>query len=134
VQDSWTRARDILEAGGIVSGTAHAIIPIVMGESLGGLLFLDAPQAFDARATLPFIDAIGRAMADPIPGEERDAAPVSLEPGGKDELLTALHRSEWNLARAARMCGCSRRTIYLRMERYGIERRKVPKSVRRPVR
>ena len=50
---------------------------------------------------------------------------------GRAGLMRVLNDSEWNLARAARMLGVTRRTVYLRMQRYGIERQRVPKSVRK---
>ena len=55
------------------------------------------------------------------------AKPAELE---RRQLLTILERSEWNLARAARIMGVTRATIYNRMERLGIERVKVPKTLR----
>ena len=130
VDELWQAGRAVLESGESILGPDHVLAPISTGEGMSGLLFLDAPQKFEGRAAAPFLTAIGRALQAPIGG---DAEPMSLsyEEGGKDELLAALHRSEWNLARAARMMKCSRRTVYLRMARYDIARKKVPKSVRR---
>lgn len=45
----------------------------------------------------------------------------------KEELLSALNLHEWNIARVARATGVTRKTVYERMDRYGIERQRVPK-------
>lgn len=130
IDELWQAGRGILESGQSILGRDHVLAPISNEGGVAALLFLDGPQAFEGRAAAPFLAAIGRALQAPIGG---DAGPLNLsyEEGGKDELLAALHRSEWNLARAARMMKCSRRTVYLRMARYDIARKKVPKSVRR---
>jgi transcriptional regulator of acetoin/glycerol metabolism len=46
----------------------------------------------------------------------------------RERLLLSLNRYEWNLSRVARDIGVTRRTIYLRLKKYGIERRRVPKT------
>ena len=43
--------------------------------------------------------------------------PVSNEP---DKILDALNRTDWNKAKAARLLGINRKTIYRKMEKYGI--------------
>ena len=42
--------------------------------------------------------------------------------GGRGGLLRVLQDAEWNVARAARVLGVTRRTVYLRLQRYGIDR------------
>ena len=49
----------------------------------------------------------------------------------REQLLQALQRNEWNIARVARKLGLGRPTVYSRMQRYGIERKKVPKTFKR---
>jgi transcriptional regulator of acetoin/glycerol metabolism len=43
------------------------------------------------------------------------------------QLLSLLERNEWNLAKVARLMGVTRRTVYMRLRSFGIERRRVPK-------
>jgi len=43
------------------------------------------------------------------------------------KLLLLLNRNEWNIARVARLMGVTRRTVYLRLQRYNIPRERVPK-------
>jgi transcriptional regulator of acetoin/glycerol metabolism len=46
----------------------------------------------------------------------------------REVLLLALNRHEWNISRVARDLGLSRRTIYLRLQKHRIERRRVSKA------
>jgi transcriptional regulator of acetoin/glycerol metabolism len=46
----------------------------------------------------------------------------------REKLLLLLNRNEWNIARVARLMGVTRRTIYLRLQRYNIPRERVPKG------
>ena len=43
----------------------------------------------------------------------------------REKLLLLLNRNEWNIARVARLMGVTRRTIYLRLQRYNIPRERV---------
>jgi len=52
----------------------------------------------------------------------------------REKLLLLLNRNEWNIARVARLMGVTRRTIYLRLQRYNIPRERVPKGRLRVVR
>jgi len=46
----------------------------------------------------------------------------------RQKLLLLLKRNEWNIARVARLMGVTRRTIYLRLQRYKIARERVIKT------
>jgi len=46
----------------------------------------------------------------------------------RQKLLLLLERHEWNIARVARLLGTTRRTVYARLERYRIARRRVRKA------
>lgn len=48
----------------------------------------------------------------------------------RDELVAVLHREEWNIARVARVCGATRKTVYEWMAKLGIQREKVSKAGR----
>ena len=43
------------------------------------------------------------------------------------QLLSLLERNDWNIAHVARLLGVTRRTVYMRLHSFGIERRHVPK-------
>lgn len=49
----------------------------------------------------------------------------------RDKMLLALNEHEWNIARVARLLGLNRRTIYLRLERWGLARRRIVKGTKR---
>jgi transcriptional regulator of acetoin/glycerol metabolism len=46
----------------------------------------------------------------------------------RDKILLELHANEWNISRVARRLGVTRRTVYLRLDRLGIERVRIPKA------
>jgi transcriptional regulator of acetoin/glycerol metabolism len=47
------------------------------------------------------------------------------------QLLHTLQKNEWNIALVARKLGLGRPTVYNRMKRYGIDRKKVPKTFKK---
>jgi hypothetical protein len=111
-------------------------IPVAAPE---GLLYVEAekspgegePGALQRLADLAAI-ALREAWSGPVraraTGYLRQATEEDLL---RDKLLLSLQEHEWNIARVARLLGVTRRTIYLRLERWSIERRKVAKTVRR---
>ena len=46
---------------------------------------------------------------------------------GRLQMLTLLEGNDWNIAEVARRLGVTRRTVYMRLRSFGIERRRVPK-------
>jgi hypothetical protein len=48
-------------------------------------------------------------------------------------LRVLLDENEWNIARVARILGVTRMTVYNRLRRQGVKRKRVPKSSRRHV-
>jgi transcriptional regulator of acetoin/glycerol metabolism len=59
--------------------------------------------------------------------EPRPAVQASPAEQGRLQLLTQLERTDWNIAEVARLLGVTRRTVYMRLRSFGIERRRVPK-------
>ena len=47
-----------------------------------------------------------------------------------ERLLYLLSKHEWNIARVARVMGVTRRTVYLRLERFNLSRKRLPKTPR----
>jgi transcriptional regulator of acetoin/glycerol metabolism len=58
-------------------------------------------------------------------------AQTPAEQVARAQLIALLDRNEWNIARVARLMRVTRRTIYLRLDRYGVERKRVRKTARR---
>ena len=135
LHQAWGPAETWVMRGQLVAHPGdYVLVPIVDRESVGGVfavLFLAAPQQFDAASVQPYAEALGETLVmsrQVTFDEDRDG---QIRPTGRAGLMRVLNDSEWNLARAARMLGVTRRTVYLRMQRYGIERQRVPKSVRK---
>jgi len=121
-----------------------AILPVRARDRMTGLLYVDSQTPIEADA-LAAAEQLARlaavALRAPIPRrsmlfERGLALETYLErvpPGeiAREQLLVLLERNEWNVSRVARLMGVTRRTIYLRLARYGIERKRVPKTLRR---
>ena len=118
----------------------RATAPIHAGERLVGLLDVDSasPHFLDEdgrRRLLKFGAILARALEAPSPpsggrprGWERDVERRAADGLERERLLMLLERNEWNIARVARILGVTRRTIYLRLERFGLPREHVRKA------
>lgn len=122
---AWQEYRNRLLAGEVVETSGYVIAGLAHRGSVVGLLFLDAPARFRAEGIDVYLFALAKALLS-----ARAQGP-ELSPGvGVDQralLQTVLERHEWNIARVARELGVTRRTVYLRMMRFGIRRKHVPK-------
>lgn len=114
---------------------APRLEPLADHEHVVALLYLEAPRRVDPSALAVFGVPLAKAAlaaASDVPraldAYLRSTAPEDLQ---KEQLIRVLAENEWNVARVARVLKVTRRTIYLRMERYGITRKKVPKTVKR---
>ncbi len=99
-------------------------LPHVRGAIEGVAGLLEMLAAVEAAA--------GEAPAA-LPGDTEKAVDLYLkatpaEAVERRQLAIVLNESEWNIARAARVLGVTRATVYKRMERLGIERLRVWKS------
>jgi hypothetical protein len=50
----------------------------------------------------------------------------------RHQLVATLDGNEWNISRVARILGVTRRTVYMRMRKFRVPRRRVPKTLARP--
>jgi hypothetical protein len=129
----------------LAENDAFAVTPVVHADRVLGLLYIEGPKPL-AGSRQPVVGQLAgiaaialRAPAAPssgpmaIPASGVDAYLERTPPAeiAREQLLVLLDRHEWNLSRVARALCVSRRTMYLRLERYGIERRHVPKVIRR---
>jgi hypothetical protein len=55
---------------------------------------------------------------------------IPLEDIEQSKLVLLLDKNDWNITRVALLMGVTRRTVYLRLARYGLLRKKVRKSMR----
>lgn len=119
-----------------------AVLPVIDRETLVAVLYVDSAQPYfcegnDLERLVKFSTLLARAVR---PDAESDAASsggagwqaylerTSVEDIEREKLVLLLNRNEWNIARVARLMGVTRRTIYLRLQRYNIPRERVYKS------
>jgi hypothetical protein len=122
------------------------VVPLYVGRRLGALLYVDVSTTpgrsesggdqVDKMVQLSKV--VARTVAASL---ARPNAPGTAEPQAWDHyiertppeeierrrLVLLLERHEWNVARVARALGVTRATVYLRLRRHGIPRRRVPK-------
>jgi hypothetical protein len=143
VSATWTGKRALLSRGELLvegdGNCTRALAPIVDSGRLMDFFYLEAaPNArfVDERdrtalAQLTRIAALALSAPLTLPiaqaGIELFLERSSPDDIARTQLLVILDRHEWNIAQVARLLGVTRATIYNRLERLGIERRRVPK-------
>jgi GAF domain-containing protein len=130
------------------SVASFVIVPVLETESLVALLYVDSHdphfcESHDLTRLTKFSRIVAKAVLDSDataarPARAREDAwetyleRTPVEDMEREKLLLLLNRNEWNIARVARLMGVTRRTIYLRLQRYNIPRERVPKTRLRP--
>jgi len=120
---------------------SFAVVPVLHDEALIALLYVDGHEphfcdTHDLDRLSKFSRIVAKSVTDttaPRRGGGPDAWEAYLERTPvedmeREKLLLLLNRNEWNIARVARMMGVTRRTVYLRLQRYKIPRERVAKS------
>jgi hypothetical protein len=124
------------------SGPASfAVVPVFDEESLVALLYVDSEQTHfcdghDLERLGKFSRIIAKAVTEgaaPAPAVAAESwesylERTPVEDMEREKLLLLLNRNEWNIARVSRLMGVTRRTVYLRLQRYGIPRERVPRT------
>jgi transcriptional regulator with GAF, ATPase, and Fis domain len=130
------------------SVASFVVVPVLEGDSLVALLYVDSHdphfcETHDLARLTKFSRIVAKAVLDSDATTERPARSredawetylerTPVEDMEREKLLLLLNRNEWNIARVARLMGVTRRTIYLRLQRYNIPRERVPKTRLRP--
>jgi transcriptional regulator with GAF, ATPase, and Fis domain len=121
---------------------SFAIVPVLEDETLLALLYVDSQDphfcdAHDLERLAKFSRIVAKSVQDNVASRPAGGSADSweaylertpVEDMEREKLLLLLNRNEWNIARVARMMGVTRRTVYLRLQRYNIPRERVPKS------
>jgi len=157
VQTLWRRAKGQLASGspiyvpdcradrGLASHAASgpasvAMFPVFDGDELVALLYVDSVERdFCEPGDLERLGRFSRVLAGAVRPEVAEAPAEAtgweaylertpVQDIERQKLLLLLNRNEWNIARVARLMGVTRRTIYLRLQRYKIPRERVYKS------
>jgi transcriptional regulator of acetoin/glycerol metabolism len=127
----WRTERQSLVAGKAVTTANGVMVPLRDEGTLVGALYLEDVGAFDeagvGASLLTLTKAVGsrghvETLASYLPSLPADEIL-------REQMLSALDRNEWNISKVARVLGVARRTVYLRLERYGIPRKRVPKTL-----
>ncbi|HET8648058.1 MAG TPA: helix-turn-helix domain-containing protein, partial [Vicinamibacteria bacterium] len=123
VQKAWNAHEATLRSGRRVVAGTHAIFPLMEAGDLAGALVLDEAKQLEPERLGPFLVALAKAVT-------AAAVPVRPRMDHGALLQRTLDENAWNVARVARTLGVTRRTIYMRMQRFGIPRRRVPKIIK----
>ena len=122
---------------------SFAVVPVFDNEVLVALMYVDSNDphfcaTHDLERLTKFSRIVAKAVTDTLPvvakGRQQAEAwetyleRTPVEDMEREKLLLLLNRNEWNIARVARLMGVTRRTIYLRLQRYNIPRERVPKT------
>jgi len=156
VPTAWQTYGDLLRGGetlyvpdrmaGQPTPASFAVVPVMDEESLLALLYVDSHEphfcdGHDLERLTKFSRIVAKAVNETSGGERSSSIEAweaylertPVEDMEREKLLLLLNRNEWNIARVARMMGVTRRTVYLRLQRYNIPRERVPKTRLRPV-
>jgi len=142
VGDRETERRMSLPPAERSGPASFAVVPVFEEETLVALLYVDSAEphfcdAHDLERLTKFSRIIAKSVTEstsPVEAGRSSEAWQSylertpIEDMEREKLLLLLNRNEWNIARVARLMGVTRRTIYLRLQRYGIPRERVPKT------
>jgi len=150
VPDRATDRRLVKEEAERMGPASFAIVPIMEEQQLAALLYVDSAEPhFCAAHDLERLSKFSRIVVKAVREESGGGGGGMLSPSRKEawetylertpvedmereKLLLLLNRNEWNIARVARLMDVTRRTIYLRLQRYNIPRERVRKTRPRP--
>lgn len=127
----WRTGRDELEAARPVVTAAHVAYPVLRDRQLVGVLFTErtASTSFSDPRELQALSQFARVAARALGGGRGEAAAylAATPPSevARDQLFAILQHNEWNIARVARLLGVTRPTIYARLQRLGLPRRRL---------
>ena len=138
----WATDRRVPAPSGRGGPASFAVVPTFEGDELIALLYVDSLDPhFCEEHDLARLQKFSRIIAKAVRESSTEGVPVSptnvwetylertpVEDMEREKLLLLLNRNEWNIARVARLMGVTRRTVYLRLQRYNIPRERVPKS------
>ncbi len=131
----WEKHERTLRAGRPAGRDGSRLLPLMDGADLIGAVYVEGAVGEPAR-TKAFLDVLARAVlaaTDPeaLKAFGADLLGVGVERSKREITLASLRQHEWNISRVARELGLTRRTIYLRLGRWGINRERIPKTPRR---
>lgn len=133
LRELWPSLRGRLSKGPVSVGRDFVVAPIRDEGDLRGALVLQGLDRFDVDDLSVLLMLLGKTLVAEQSGEAAAPAPVSATEAEREQLLGLLHQHDWNIAKVAGLLGLNRGTIYFRLRRYGIPRKKLPRTLRRTV-
>ncbi len=142
VADVWARGRVSLAAGQPSGGDepSFLVLPCHDERGFAGVVYLEGDAVF-RRSRLALLASLSPVVSrvlrrldgldDPV---EDDHVETSSSNADAASLHMLLDHNEWNVSRVARVLGVTRMTVYNRLRRFAIQRRRVRKSPRRKLR
>lgn len=124
----WSAAAAALGSGMPRQGQTprpYLLLPCLAGTRLQGVLYLECERRPRPAQSHVFGALLGEALSG-LAGTP--AQPARSDPADEIEakhLLGLLERNEWNVSRVARILGVTRMTLYGRLRRFGLVRRRV---------
>lgn len=139
VADIWARGHTSLVAGQPSGGDepSFLVLPCHDERGFAGVVYLEGDAVFRrSRLALlaslsPVVSRVLRrldGLAEPV---EDEAVETPSSHADAASLHMLLDHNEWNVSRVARVLGVTRMTVYNRLRRFAIQRRRVRKSPRR---
>lgn len=127
----WSDHAATLARGEAVLEPGFGLYPAMLDGEMVAALYLAQPEGLSAAAAAVFTTAIAHAVVASDGGEAKRESRSSPAEEGRLQLLSLLNETDWNIAQVARRLGVTRRTVYMRLRNFGIERRRVPKLYKR---
>lgn len=128
---AWRTHQAQLVAGRSVLTDGGLMVPLRDEGTLAGALYLEGVATFDEASAGASLMTLTKAVGsrDHVENLANYLPAVPADEILREQMLAALDRNEWNISKVARVLGVARRTVYLRLERYGIPRKRVPKTL-----
>lgn len=118
--------------------TSQALVwPIGHDGSPAGLLYLESRRGLSLEVCRPVLESLNNLLRVAVEIESAQATEVPIVEAlpaprgnlaGREQLVAVLDEVEWNVAMAARKLGTTRVTVYSRLAKYGITRKKLKRS------
>jgi ActR/RegA family two-component response regulator len=128
----WADHHEALAAGRAVIEPGYALVPAMLGTEMVAALYLAQPEGLALANARVFSAAIAQAVvAVDVSPSPRLRPEASSAEETRLQMMSVLERTGWNIAEAARRLGVTRRTVYMRLRSFGIERKLVPKLLKK---
>jgi hypothetical protein len=119
-----------LRGGRAVMEKAFALVPVQPEADLRGVVYLSEPRGIGADRLKAIVASGAAAFAAALDALPREAPAPAVRQDVKGQMVRILETNDWNIAKVSRILGVTRRTLYMRMNSFGIRRKKVPRLIK----